>query len=99
MKRTETREVLCARLFEFDVVAHDADDVGLLLEGVFEIGSGHRGSCQPYCGAWIRRMEMVARVEGCGDLWRRWVFIARGLTPSSRGCRPCGTRVCIDRFS
>src|SRR5207302_7424772 len=35
---TKAREVLRARLLELDVIADNANDVGLLLERVFEVG-------------------------------------------------------------
>ncbi len=41
MKRTEAGKILRARLLELDVVADNANDVGLLLERVFEVGGGH----------------------------------------------------------
>src|SRR5580704_6825789 len=43
MKRAETLEVLRAALAQLDVLAHDADDVSLLLNGMRKIpGIGHR---------------------------------------------------------
>ena len=47
MERTEALEVLRAALAQLDVLAHDADDVSLLLDGVRKIpGVGHRLSLQ-----------------------------------------------------
>ena len=37
MKRTKPGEILGTRLPQLDVVAHDADDVRLLLEGLLEV--------------------------------------------------------------
>ena len=65
MKGTEAGEVLRARLFEFDVVADDPNDVGLLLERVFEVGRGH--GAKVYCGMAGKR----GGVEGCGGLWKK----------------------------
>ncbi len=45
MKRTQPGKVLRPRLPQFDVVAHDADDVRLLLERLLEVvGRGHERS-------------------------------------------------------
>ena len=38
---TKAGVVLRAGLFQLDVVADDADDIGLLLDGVCEISGGH----------------------------------------------------------
>jgi hypothetical protein len=53
---TESGEVLRARLLQLDVVAHNADDVGLLLEGFFEIVRTHwrRILFHTHCEAWER---------------------------------------------
>src|SRR5262245_61504654 len=90
MEGTEAGEVLCARLLELDVVTDDADDVGLLLKGVFEVGGGHGsfdthasttakgGATSFYCGAWMGGWEMAEcmwmGVEACGE--------ARGSRPA-----------------
>src|SRR5215468_8778902 len=84
MEGTEAGEVLRARLLELDVVTDDADDVGLLLEGVFEVGGGHGSvDTQPSTSAkagaatfllwgmegWMGNGRVG--VDGCGRLWRR----------------------------
>ena len=77
MKRTQPGEVLGTSFLQLDVVPDDADDVGLLLERVFEVGSGHgmRGTL-PLWGI-AGKKEMAGRlwkdVEGCGEdehVWR-----------------------------
>ena len=40
VERTQTGEILRSSLLQFDVVADDADDIRLLLEGLFEVGGG-----------------------------------------------------------
>src|SRR5579864_8516697 len=64
MKRTEPREIPRARLLELDVVADDPNDVGLLLERVFEVGRGH--GAKLYCGMEWKRGFGRPGVEGCG---------------------------------
>src|SRR5579864_1517288 len=61
MKRTEPREIPRARLLELDVVADDPNDVGLLLERVFEVGRGH--GVKVYCG-------MAGKRGDGGRVWR-----------------------------
>ena len=41
MKRTQPGKILRPGFLQLDVVADDADDIGLLLYRVFEIVSGH----------------------------------------------------------
>jgi hypothetical protein len=48
MKRAKSLEILRTALAQLDVLAHNADDVSLLLEGVRKI-------------AWIRHAELVCR--------------------------------------
>src|SRR5208337_559503 len=42
MKRTKPRKVLRPSLLQLDVVANDANDIRLLLEGLFEVVGGSR---------------------------------------------------------
>src|SRR5580765_1677962 len=76
MKGTEPGKILGARLLEFDVVTDDANDVGLLLEGVFEVGSGHGSVGRFYCGARVRQREMARRP--CGGSEKLWINEDRG---------------------
>jgi hypothetical protein len=43
MKGTQPGKVLRTGFLQFYVVADNADDVGLLLEGVFEVAGGSHG--------------------------------------------------------
>src|SRR5262249_33052437 len=55
VKGTEALVVLRARFLELDVITDDADDVGLLLEGVFEVGRGH--------GLWAKNLFWGSRTK------------------------------------
>src|SRR6266576_2725385 len=73
MERAESGKILCARLLELDVVAHDADDVGLLLDGFLEVEVGHGWvRVKFYCGAEVQRREMAGPWWGLEKLWITW---------------------------
>ncbi len=60
VERAESGKILRTRLLELYIVAHDADDVGLLLDGFLEIDVGHGWvRVKFYCGAEVRRREMA----------------------------------------
>jgi hypothetical protein len=76
VERTEAAEVLRTRLAQLDVLAHDADDVSLLLDSIGETaGIGHRNSvslARAICVTkWYQPVEILWEIaDNCSGAWK-----------------------------
>src|SRR5271165_2232927 len=91
MKRTQPGVVLRAGFAQLDVLAHNTDDVGLLLDGVRKIaGLGHERKCRRYAA----RVFILCLTPGLRPGLTQMLPL-RGSTLARNGCSICPARQAV----